>query len=228
MKKTIFILLIACFIYVNKGWSQERTTLGVSYQYALPMGSFKDDLISKGSPRGFALDILYAIKPQWRIGGGVSFQDFYQVTARNTYRMSDGSDISAVVSNSLQTTPLLLKGMYLPNATTTSSLQPYVTIGAGVNMIQYTQLLGEFSNGDDVNFRFAAQGGAGMSYKIGQQQTAITLGAVYNYMPYNRFEVKNINNLAFQAGVRIALRNNGRGGRGSDFDDGTKQPNRRY
>lgn len=214
MKTKQFLFFLFILAAVLPAAAQERTTLGLQYQYALPMGSFKNNLIDQASPRGLAVDILYTVNPQWRVGGGLSYQDFYQKNPRNTYRMEDGSDISAVVTNSLQTTALMAKGMFLPLGADSSRLQPYISAGAGVNMVQYGQLLGEFSNGDDAFIRFAAQGGVGIKYALGQnRRTALTLGAVYNYMPFNQYDIKNINNLALQAGVRFTLRNTGRGGR---------------
>lgn len=212
-----FLLFIACaFTFLSSG-AQDRNTLGLRYQYALPMGSFKSGLISKGSPRGFAVDLMHAVNPKWRVGASLGYQDFYQKNARNTYQMGDGSDISAVVTNSLQTTALMAQGMYFPKGADSSRLQPYLSAGAGLNMVQYNQLLGEFGNGEDVWLRFAAQAGAGLQYRIGAgNRTALMLGVAYNYMPLNQMDVKSVNNLAIQAGVRIALRNTGRGGRSGD------------
>jgi hypothetical protein len=36
--------------------------MNLQYSYALPMGSFKSDVISNGSPRGVTGDILYNVK----------------------------------------------------------------------------------------------------------------------------------------------------------------------
>lgn len=213
--KTICALLLS--VALLPASAQERTTMGIQYQYGLPMGDFKNTLIKDGSPRGASIDIQYAINPRWRIGGAVGYQDFYQKNPRQTYKMSDGSDISAVVTNSLQTTALLAKASFLPLGADSSRLQPYISLGAGANMVQYNQLLGEFASSDDVWVRFAAQGGAGIQYAVGGKgQTALSLGVVYNYMPLNGAGVKNINNLAVQAGVRFALRNNGGNSRSGD------------
>lgn len=226
LKKSTFSLTIMLLVAMLPLAAQERTTLGLQYQYALPMGSFKADFIEKGSPRGLSVDLMYAINPQWRVGGNFIYQDFYQKNARNTYRLSDGSDISAVISNSVQTSALMAKGMFLPRGMDSSRLQPYISAGAGVNMVQYSQQYGEFSNGEDVSIRLALQGGVGLQYAVGaKRRTAITLGAAYNYMPLNQFEIKNVNNLAIQAGVRFTLRNDGRGGRRGDDIWYQRQPN---
>lgn len=213
--KAICFLLLACTMLPAAG--QERTTMGIQYQYGLPMGDFKKNLIKEGSPRGASIDIQYALNPRWRVGGGLGYQDFYQKNPRQTYKMSDGSDISAVVSNSVQSTALMAKASFLPLGADSSRLQPYISLGAGANMVQYNQLLGEFASSDDVWVRFAAQAGAGIQYAVGGKgKTALSLGVMYHYMPLNGAGVKNLNNLAVQAGLRFALRNNGGGGRSGD------------
>jgi hypothetical protein len=215
MNKAILILVFTLVVLQTQ--AQERNTITIKYQYALPMGDFKKNLIGNGSPRGGAISILHAVNPKWRVGGTLGYQDFYQKDPRNTYRMDDGSDISAVVSNSLQTTPLMATGMFQPLGADSSRLQPYILGGAGINMVQYSQLLGEFNNGDDVWIRFAAQAGAGVSYTLGTaQRTALVVGFVYNYVPLNRNSLKNANNLAVQAGIRFGLRQTGRGNRNGD------------
>lgn len=217
MKRIKWLLVCMGMLVLARASAQERTTMGIQYQYALPVGDFKNTRVQNASARGAAIDILYAIHPQWRVGAGVGYQDFYQKTPRQTYRLDDGSDISAVVSTSMQTTALMAKGMFLPLGADSSRLQPFVLGGAGANLVQYSQLLGEFGSGDDVWIRFAAQLGAGIKYAVGAKgQTALTLGAVYNYMPVNQPGIKNMNHLAIQAGVRFVLRNNGRGGRSGD------------
>jgi opacity protein-like surface antigen len=212
--------------------AQERTTLGIGYQYAVPAGAFKSGFIDQGSPRGITVDLMYTINPQWRVGAGFSYQDFYQKSPRSTYRLQDGSDLSAVLSNSLQTNALMAKAMFFPRGADSSRLQPYISAGAGANMVGYSQHFGEFSNGEDVNFRIAAQGGVGVQYALGEKRrTALTLGAVYNYMPLNQFDIKNVNNIGIQAGLRFALRNDGRGGRNNgDYyqNQNRQQPNHRY
>ena len=224
--KRIFLAAVLMSCTLISVQAQERLTFGVAYQYALPMGGLKD-VISDGSPRGFGVDILVALNEKWRIGGAAGFQDYYQKQERQTYLLSDGSHISAVVSHSLQTTPLLAKTMFSPAAKSESSLKPFISLGAGMNLIQYTQLLGEFTNAEDVHFKFAAQAGAGVLIDVGQQKrTSISLGALYNYMPFNEYEIKNTNNLTFQIGARFPLRNNS-GNRNNDWEEGERRP-RRY
>ncbi len=221
-----FFLSIALACGLLPAMAQDRSTLGVQYQYAQPVGSFKNNFIDRGSARGFSVDLLYAINPQWRAGGGFAYQDFYQKYPRDTYRMEDGSDLSAVLGNNLQTTSFMAKGMFLPRGTDSSRLQPFISAGAGINMLQYSQMYGEFSNLEDVSFRPAVQGGLGLLYSVGaNRRTALTLAATYNYMPLNQLGVKNANNLAVQAGVRFTLRNDGRGGNRYNSEDRYRRPN---
>jgi opacity protein-like surface antigen len=227
MKKLIFLSCFSLLLMV--GNAQDKSTLGVTYQYALPMGGFKQDFIQNGSPRGIGVDLLYTINPKWRVGGALSYQDFYQKNSRALYTMEDGSTLSAVMTNSLQPTTLMGKAMYLP--TPERRLQPYLSAGVGVNMVQVNQTLGVFDNINDVNFGFAAQGGAGIKYGLGEKQrTHLTAGVLYNYMPFNRHDISNLNNLTFGIGARFTLKQNNNPVRNDNDDDwnrGRRMP-RRY
>ena len=217
MKQTIFFF---CFcLFVMAGSAQDsRSTLGINYQYALPMGAFKNDFIKNGSPRGIGVDLLYTVNPKWRVGGAVSYQDFYQKRPRDLYTMEDGSTLSAVMSNSLQTTTLMAKGMFLPSPE--KRLKPYISAGVGVNMAQVNQMLGQFDNINDVNFGLAAQGGAGVMYGLGaQQRTSLTAGVQYNYLPFNKHDIGGLSNLTFGVGARFTLKQNNNRGRYDDNDD---------
>jgi opacity protein-like surface antigen len=228
MKQTIFFLCLCLFVLAGR--AQDRTTLGINYQYALPMGAFKNNFVEQGSPRGIGVDLLYTINPKWRVGGAASYQDFYQKRARGLYTMEDGSTLSAVMSNSLQTTTLMAKGMFLPSPE--KRLKPYLSAGVGVNMAQVNQMLGQFDNINDVNFGLAAQGGAGVMYSLGEQQrTALTAGVQYNYLPFNRHGIGSLNNLTFGVGARFTLKqstnNRGRYDDDDDWNRGRRMP-RRY
>jgi long-subunit fatty acid transport protein len=227
MKKISFLF---CFsLLLIAGNAQDKTSLGIQYQYALPMGGFKTDFVEKGSPRGIGIDLLYTINPKWRVGGALSYQDFYQKTDRALYPMEDGSTISAVVSNSLQNTTLMGKAMFLP--TPEKRLQPYVSAGVGVNMAQVNQALGVFDNINDANFGFAAQGGAGILYGLGEKQrTSLTAGVQYNVLPFNKHNISGLNNLTFGVGARFTLKQGSNNSRDNDDDDwnrGRRMP-RRY
>lgn len=177
------------------------------YNYGLPLGSFKNDLIKDGSPRGFTVDVLYWFKPKWGVGGSVGYQDYYQKTARDVYKLSDGSDISAVVTHSMQLIPIVAKAMYMPNAENERALQPYVSAGAGVNLVNFSEYLGEFSSANATSAKFTAQAGAGVKIPVGKSNRAgFLLGATYNFTPYNEYDIKAISAVNLQAGFQFRLK----------------------
>ena len=188
-------------------FAQDKVKMNLYYNYSLPSGGLKNNFIDRGSARGFGADVIYYFNPKFGLGGSVNYQDFYQKYPRSVYKLADGSDISAVVSNSLQTTPIMVKGVYSPLAGKAGFVQPYVTAGAGVNIINYSQLLGEFNNGSSLNAGFIAQAGAGVKVPLGKMKRAgILLGATYNYAPYSKYDIGNVNSINFQAGVQFGIK----------------------
>lgn len=221
MKKAILFLCFSLGVFLLQ--AQDKTSLGVTYQYALPLGAFKSNFVNQGSARGINLDLMHTINPKWRVGAGVSYQDFNQKTPRDLYEMQDGSTLSAVVSNSVQPTTLMAKGMYLP--TPESRLQPFVTAGIGVNMAQVNQMMGMFDNINDVNFGLAAQAGTGLKYGLGAaQRTQLTAGVLYNYLPFNRHGIGSLSNLTFGVGARFTLRQNNNRRDDDNWNGGNRRP----
>ncbi len=184
-----------------------KVKINLLYNYSLPLGTFKNDLIKNNSPRGFSADVLYWFKPQWGVGGSFGFQDYYQKTPRSVYKLSDGSDISAVLTHSVQTIPIVAKAMYMPMAEKASIIQPYLSAGAGVNLVNFSEYLGEFSSASKTNAKFTAQAGAGVKIPLGKNDKAgFLLGATYNYTPYNQYDIKNISAVNLQAGLQFKLK----------------------
>jgi outer membrane protein W len=178
--------------------------LDLNYNYSIPLSGFKNDLISDGSPRGFMANLMYYFKDQLSGGLSFGFQDYYQKYLRSIYHLSNTQDISAVLTNSIQTTPVLLKARYFPNAV--SFLKPYISLGAGANVIDFKQYYGEFSN-TMTNIGFRAQAGVGVIIPFNKTSTsAINIGASYDYAPYNKNGYKDLNSANIQAGVLIELR----------------------
>lgn len=180
--------------------------LNLLYDYSMPLGDFKNDYISKNSPRGFSADILYWFKPQWGIGGSFGYRDYYQKHPRDLYKLSDGSDISAVLSNSMQVIPIMIKTMYAPTVGNKTFIEPYVTAGTGINIISYGQYVGEFG-GTKNSVGFAAMAGAGIKIPFGKTRNAgFMLGAAYNFSPYNKNNIDNLNTVNLQAGFQFRLK----------------------
>jgi opacity protein-like surface antigen len=166
------------------------------------MSDFKN-FVSSTSYRGFNVSILHGVTDRISVGFASAFQDFYQKNSRQTYHFSDGSDVSAIVTNTVQTIPLLadVKYSFNPNA----AIQPYVAIGAGGNMIAYNQLFGEFGN-QQTKFGFAARPEAGLFIPFKNKVSGFEIGASYNIMPFNQDGFKNLNSVGIHAGVSLPLR----------------------
>lgn len=195
----LFALLSFTAVQAQKG----VTKATIQYNMGLPTGSFNSNL-SETSLRGFKADVLHGLNDKLSIGFGTGFQDFYQKNPRQVYKLTDGSDVSAVLSHSIQTIPLLATARY--SFTPGAAVQPYAGLGVGGNLITYSQLLGEFGD-QQSSFGFAARPEAGIyvPFKKGGE-SGFTLGASYNIMPFNKIGFSNLNNIGIQAGVSIPLR----------------------
>jgi len=209
MKKvnsSIFIVIILFAFVLHANAQKGEWKLNLNYNYSLPLGSFKNDIISKSSPRGFSGDFMYGIDNRFSVGIYGGYQDFYQKYPRDLYQTDNHEVTSAVLSNSIQTIPVLVKGKFMPLGEKHAPVQPYLSLGAGVSLINFSQYLGEFG-GTSTNGGFMAQGGAGVMIPFGRYSIAgLSLGADYNYIAYNKYGYNNLGNLGLHAGVYFPLR----------------------
>ena len=201
--KIIIALLASVFsfsvLYAQKG----KTSLSIEYNVGLPMGSFKNN-VSNTSFRGFQAAVLHGLSDKFSIGFGTGFQDFYQKDPRQLHKLSDGSDVSAVVTHSIQTIPLLVTGKY--SFTSGGAVQPYAALGVGGNMISYAELLGQFG-GTQTKFGFAARPEAGVYIPFNKNgEAGLTVGASYNIMPFSQDNFSNLNFVGLHAGISIPIR----------------------
>ncbi|MDE3185171.1 MAG: porin family protein [Bacteroidota bacterium] len=200
----VSVSLLSCF-YLPATAQKEPLKLELNYNYSIPTGNFKKDMVSNGSPRGFMGSLMYPFSDKWSAGLSYGFQDYYQKYPRALYHLTNTQSISAVLSNSVQTTPILIKAKYFPG--TTSFLNPYVSVAAGANIIDYKQYYGEFGNISQSNFGFRAEGGLGVVIPFKKTGTSgLNIGATYDYAPYHKNNFKDLNSINVQAGVEIQLR----------------------
>jgi hypothetical protein len=194
----ILFLVCAAGLY-----AQERMQMKIGYNFSMPAGASFKDAVSKPSFRGITGEITYPVSEQIRIGLGASFNDYYQKYPRAVYNTEEGQ-VSAVLTNSIQTTPILAKVNYAPGKK--GSVQPYVGLGAGINWVMYSQYLGEFADSKSA-IKPALSGSAGVNIPFGESKLAgFNLGASFNYLPFNYNDVKNLNNWGVHAGVYFPLR----------------------
>lgn len=207
MKKIKFVFLVClfgCFGFSAHAQQQGALKLGINYNYSFPLSSFKNDIVSNNSPRGFMGNLLYSFND--RISGGLlfGFQDYYQKYPRQIYHLTGTQDISAVLSNSIQTTPVMLKAQYF--LTPSTVVRPYVSLAAGANLVDFKQYFGEFgSSTTSVGFR--AQGGVGLVIPFTKTgRSGFNIGASYDYAPYKKNGFKDLNNANVHAGIVFELR----------------------
>jgi outer membrane protein with beta-barrel domain len=207
MKALKILPFIVCILLVSQLNAQRgQVKINLQYSYAMPLGSFKNDVISNNSPRGVTGDILYNLNNKLSLGLGLGFQDFYQKYPRDLYKTGANETTSAVLSNSVQIMPVLAKAELYPLGGKRAAVQPYITAGAGLGVISFTQYLGEFG-GTDNSASLMLQGGAGLSIPFSNTgNSGFKIGANYNMVSYNKNGFNNFNNVNFQAGVFFPLK----------------------
>lgn len=181
--------------------AQEKLQFKIGYNISTPVGKFSDN-ISKTSFRGFTAELAYPVTSRLQVGLGILYNDYYQKYARQVYATQHGA-VSAVLTNSIQTMPVLAKVNY--NLTKEGLVKPYVSVGAGGNLITYKQYLGEFPY-NKTALRPAVNGDAGVNIALGKTKTAgLNLGANFNYLPFKFNGIDNLNNWGAHAGIFFAL-----------------------
>jgi len=175
----------------------------VNYNVNIPSGAFRN-FITNPAWKGFTAGLAYPITSQLRVGLSVGYNDYYQKYPRQVYSEGAGSDVSAVLSNSVQQIPLLATVDY--TLLKKGFIRPYVGAGAGVNFVSFDQYLGEFDNPQS-SAHFAVRGEAGILIPLSSYSaTAIRIGGSYNYAPYNRDGISRLDNWGIHAGVSIPIR----------------------
>lgn len=198
----IFFIIVGIFITSATFAQQGRMTLNLNYSVNMPTGTFKSDFVNNTSFRGWNASLMYGISDRFSVGLQSGFNDYSQKFPRQVYNTKDGA-ISAVITNSIQTIPLQAKLRYNLSL---GFVQPYIGAGVGGNLVTFNQYLGEFSSAKS-GFYFAASPEAGITVPFGRNAGAgFTLGANYNYMPFNYGDIKNLNNWGVFAGIKFPLK----------------------
>ena len=197
------LVIILCFSFPALAQSQS-VKLELNYNYSIPTGAFKNDIVSNNSPRGFMGSLMYPFSGKWSAGLAYGFQDYYQKYPRTLYHLSNSQDISAVLSNSVQVTPVLIKAKYSADAHT--FIKPYLSLAAGGNIIDYRQYFGEFGSSQS-NFGFRAEAGLGAFIPFRKTSTSgLNIGATYDYAPYHKNGFSDLNSINVQVGIELQLR----------------------
>ncbi len=203
IKIVLFTIIILLVGVINTSAQRGELRMTATIAGATPSGDFKD-VVDKTSLRGADVTILYGINDKFSAGLNIGFQDFYQKFPRAVYKLSDGSDISAVLTNSIQTIPLLatVKYNFLPQA----RVQPYATAGAGGAIVLNRQYIGEYPN-ETNKFSFAAKPGVGVYIPFRKQgEVGVNLGVNYNYIAYKLDDISNLSYIGFTIGIGFPMR----------------------
>jgi hypothetical protein len=204
MKQTTYsIFLFALLLAGSMTFSQKGTVkLDAAYKAAVPLGNFKN-LTTETSGRGWEAAILFGVTDAASVGLQTGFQDFYQKYDRQVFH-GQGSALSAVVTNSVQVIPLLLKGKYL--LAQNSTVQPFASLGVGAALVQYRKYYGQFADSRS-KVGFAAQPELGVYMPVGRYKRAgVQVAAAYNYLPYKANDADGLHHASIKAGVVIPLR----------------------
>jgi hypothetical protein len=195
------VLLLLTGFYIRSSAQERQFRFTINYTAGIPTGNFKN-ITDKASGRGLEAALMYGINSELSLGLQAGFQDFYKKFPRQLFH-DNGSDLSAVVTNSVMVLPVMIKGKYRFSQGT---VQPFAALAAGGNLISYRKFYGEFS-GEKNAFRFAAQPEAGIQIPAGINKHAeFHLAAAYNIMPFKYSDASGLNHAVIKAGFSFMLR----------------------
>lgn len=183
--------------------AQHRVTMNVNYSFNVPTGNF-NEYLNKTSYRGWTANVMYQLNEKIAVGATTGFQDFYEKTDRALYKNADGSNISAVVTNSIQTIPLLGTVHYA--LTPSQTIRPFVGLGVGGSMVMHNQYLGQFASNNN-KLAFAARPELGVVIPVRKGgEAGLKVAGAFNYIAYNEDGLKNLNSWGVIIGAKFPLR----------------------
>ncbi len=177
--------------------------LNINYAVSQPLGSLKD-YADKTSFRGWNISLLYAINPKWQVGLSSGFYDYYQQFPRKLYH-SNGSDISAVQTHTLQLIPIQPTVLYFPGEGD-QKVKPYFGLGIGVTDVNYKLYWGKFA-GKDNSFAFSASPVVGIRIPFTTTSPLqFNADVKYNFVGYNKNNISSIHTVEANVGLSIHIR----------------------
>jgi hypothetical protein len=193
--------LIALMVGITSRSQQGEKKLELNYTAGIPTGNLKN-LTDQVSWRGMEGAFLYGVTDQISVGLETGFQDFYQKFPRKVFSES-GADLSAVITNSIQVLPIMVKGRY--RFSPAGAVEPYVSLAAGGNMISYEKYYGQFVD-EKTSFGFAAQPELGLRIPVGaSKRSGFHLAAAYNFMPFRYNDADGLSHAVLKAGFSFGL-----------------------
>lgn len=216
MKRIYILSLIAgFFIFSNTAFSQEADATGFIRTYAqpggmltfdwvigVPTGDMNDNFISKTSTRGFSMEYRYMLSGPFSVGGGFSWQGFYEKKDRSTYVFDDGA-ITSSRFNYLYTFPLFVNVHYYPLKN--NFLYPFIGLNVAMVSIDKQDQIGQYYV-QDKSWQFALQPEIGALIKMSPGSGfGFVVKAKYNYMFYNKGNYNNLSQINFHIGASFVF-----------------------
>ena len=202
IKTTLFFTI--AMITVQASTAQQEIQFSVNYNAASPLESSLRDYVNKTSFRGLQESLLLGINNHFRAGIQSSFNNFYQKKERQVYKSTDGSELSAVLSNTLQTVPIFVKGEY--SFLNKGFFKPYVGVGTGINFVSYNQFVGSFEY-DKHYVKTAFIGDIWLLFPFpGKSYYGFRISTSYDLMPFNEEGIKNLNSWNVQTGFTVTIK----------------------
>ena len=194
---TCLAALVATFSWAQQGDKK----LDITYTAGIPLGNLKN-LTDNISWRGLEGSFLYGVSDQVSAGLQIGYQDFYQKYPRQVFHES-GYDLSAVVSQSIQVMPVLVKGRY--RFASEGTVEPYASLAVGGNIIDYQKYYGQFVD-QKTTFGFAAQPEIGIRSPVGPtRRSGFHLAAGYNYMPFKYNDADGLSHAVIKVGFSFGV-----------------------
>ena len=211
MKLGKYIALILALGSVKAGaqdlpyFSPNPATLILRYGVGIPTGGLQQQ-VNNTSYNGWDAALLFHIGPHFSLGPEVEYNDFYEKYPMAEYNYgASNSQISAVVSNSIQNAPILLKGTW-QFLSPTAAIRPYVGAGVGVNLVTYRQFLGEFGNYNFSRGEPAVNTEVGVNIPLTRNRRfGLNLAGQFNYLPFDEIGIANLNEFELKGGFYIPL-----------------------
>lgn len=183
-------------------YAQPGGMLTFDWVIGVPTGDMSSNFISKTSTRGFAMEYRYMLNGPISVGGGFTWQAFYEKFERDTYQFDDGA-ITSTRFNYLYTFPIFANFHYYPLKS--NYIYPFVGLNVAMVSIDKQDQVGQYYIQDKSwQFALAPEIGALIQMNPGSG-FGIVLKAKYNYMFYNKGNFNNLSHINFHIGASFVF-----------------------
>jgi Outer membrane protein beta-barrel domain len=172
-------------------------SVGARFLYDMPQSGF-DTYINKAGT-GMALQGEMLIK-KYSLGVELGYVSFLQRMPRAVYS-TPSSDISAVQTRTFDMIPLMVTASYHLTPTQTA-IRPYVQVGLGGNLVNYTNYWGLVDDGKST-FGLQLRAAAGLKWTLvenGFGAWGADLRVAYQRQPFSYDFISNANTMSASVG----------------------------